>query len=148
MSKSATYEAAILELLLNATGIANIADNTATSPATELFVSLHTASPGVGGNQSTSEISYTGYARVAVARANTSSAWTITGSNPASASPNANIVFGTMTAGTGGTASFFGIGSESSGAGTLYYFGTITPNIVVSDGVQPVLTTASTITET
>ncbi len=32
------------------------------------FVALHTADPGLGGNQTTSEASYTDYARVAVSR--------------------------------------------------------------------------------
>jgi hypothetical protein len=148
MSKSAAFEASVLALVLNATGIANIADNTATSPLTDLYVAMHTASPGVAGTQSTSEITYTGYGRVAVARSAGSPAWTITGSNPASASPNANITFPVSAGGTGGTITYFSVGSEASGAGEIYYFGTVTPNIVVTSGVQPVLTTASTITET
>lgn len=40
-----------------------------------LYVSLHTADPGVGGDQSTNEATYTSYARVAVAR--TTGGWTI-----------------------------------------------------------------------
>lgn len=40
-----------------------------------LYVSLHTADPGVAGDQSTNEATYTSYARVAVAR--TTGGWTI-----------------------------------------------------------------------
>ncbi len=148
MPKSAAYETDQLALLLNATGIANIADNTATSPLANLYVALHTSNPGPTGTQSTDEVSYTSYARVAVARSNASPAWTITGSNPASASPTANITFPTSTGGTGGTVTYFSIGSEASGAGVIYYYGTVSPNIAVSSGVAPQLTTASTITET
>lgn len=141
MSKSNAYETDLLELLFNATAIANIADNTATSPLTNLYVSLHTADPGETGTAVTSECAYTSYARVAVAR--TSGGWTITGN---SVSPVANISFPAATGGTE-TATHFGIVSTASGAGVLYYSGTVTPNISISSGVTPVLTTASTITE-
>ena len=36
--------------------------------ATTLFLSLHTAAVGLGGNQLTNEVSYTGYSRVALSR--------------------------------------------------------------------------------
>ncbi len=145
MSKANAYEADILKLLLNATAIANIADNAAGSPLTNLYVAIHTADPGETGDQTTSEISYTGYARVAVAR--TTGGWTISGTNPCVASPVAAITFGAMTAGAGGTATHFSVGSASSGAGRIFYSGTITPNIAVSAGVTPQLSTASTIAE-
>jgi len=68
MSKSNAFENSLLKLIFNATAIANLADNAATSPLTNLYVSLHTADPGEAGDQSTNEVSYTSYARVAVAR--------------------------------------------------------------------------------
>jgi hypothetical protein len=148
MPKSGALETGVLNLVLNATGIANIADNTATSPLTNLYFALHTASPGASGNQSANEISYTGYSRVAVLRNTGSPAWTLTGTNPVSASPNSNVTFGTSTGGTGGTITYFSLGSLASGAGVIYYYGTVTPNITVTTGVAPQLTTASTITET
>lgn len=141
MSKSNTFENDILKLVFNATAIANLADNAATSPLTNLYVSLHTADPTDTGVENTSECAYTGYARVAVAR--TSGGWTVTGN---SVSPAANIDFGACTAGTE-TATHFGVGFASSGATELLYSGTITPNISISNGVTPRLTTASTITE-
>jgi len=55
------------ELPIHLASIASIADNAASSPNTNLFVALHTADPGVGGNQTTNEVGYTSYARVAVA---------------------------------------------------------------------------------
>tara|TARA_R110000868_G_scaffold46706_1_gene154104 strand:- start:4 stop:432 length:429 start_codon:yes stop_codon:yes gene_type:complete len=141
MSKSNAFENSLLKLIFNATAIANLADNAATSPLTNLYVSLHTADPGEAGDQSTSEASYTGYARVAVAR--TTGGWTVTNN---SVSPVANIDFGNCTAGTS-TVTYFGVGTASTGAGVLYYSGTVSPSISVSSGVTPRLTTASTITE-
>ena len=142
MSKGNTFENDFLKLIFNATAIANIADNAASSPLTNLYVSLHTADPGEAGDQTTSEISYTGYARVAVARSG--SGFTVTNN---SVSPAATITFGAMTAGTGGTVTHFAIGTAASGTGKILYSGTVSPNISVVTGVTPSLTTASTITE-
>lgn len=141
MSKTNTAENSILKLIFNATAWANIADNAASSPLTSLYVSLHTADPGEAGDQTTNEIAYTSYARVAVTR--DSSNWTVTNN---SVSPAATISFPAGTGGSG-TATHFGIGSASSGAGVLYYKGTVTPNVVCGNGITPQLTTASAITE-
>lgn len=141
MSKGDTFENDWLKLIFQATAIANIADNAATSPLTNLYVSLHTADPADAGNQTTSETAYTSYARVAVAR--TAGGWTVTGN---SVSPAANIDFPACTGGTA-TITHFGIGTASSGTGKLLYSGTVSPNISVSSGVTPRLTTASTVTE-
>lgn len=141
MSKGNTFENDYLALIFNATAIANIADNAAASPLTSLYVSLHTADPGEAGNQTTNEATYTGYARVAVAR--TSGGWTVTGN---SVSPVANIDFPVATGGTN-TITYFAVGTAASGTGKLLYSGTVTPNISVSSGVIPRLTTASAITE-
>jgi hypothetical protein len=139
--KAATFENDLLKLIFNGTAIANVADNAAASPLTNLYVSLHTADPTDSGNQTSSETSYTGYARVAVAR--TSGGFTVTAS---SVSPAANIDFAQCTAGTA-TITHFAIGTASSGTGKILYSGTVTPNISVSAGVIPRLTTASTVTE-
>lgn len=141
MSKSNAFENSLLKLIFNATAIANLADNAASSPLTNLYVSLHTADPGEAGDQSTSEATYTGYARVAVLR--TTGGWTVTNN---SVSPVANIDFPNCTGGTN-TITYFGVGTASTGAGVLYYSGTVSPSISVSSGVTPRLTTASTITE-
>jgi hypothetical protein len=141
MSKGNVFENDFLKLIFNATPIADIADNDATSPLTNLYVALHTADPGEAGDQTTSEIAYTSYARVAVAR--TSGGWTVTNN---SVSPVANINFPAGTGGAG-TATHFSVGTTISGAGKILYKGTITPNIVCGNGVTPQITTASTITE-
>jgi hypothetical protein len=141
MSKGNTYENDLLLMLLNATPIANVCDNAATSPLTNLSVALHTADPGEAGTQSTSEITYTSYARVSVAR--TAGGWTVASG---SASPVANISFPAGTGGAG-TATHFSIGPTGGGATKIFYSGIITPNIVCGNGITPVITTASTITE-
>jgi len=145
MSKGNVFSSDILKLIFNATAIADLAENDATSPATTLTVALHTADPGEAGTQSTSEIAYTGYARIAVAR--TSGGWTVAGGDPdpATVSPAANIDFGEMTGGAGGTVTHFSVGTGV--ANKSLYSGTVTPNIVVTTGVTPRLKTTSTITE-
>jgi len=140
VSKGNTYEDDILKLIFNATAIADLADNDATSPATTLTVALHTADPGEAGSQLTNETAYTGYARVAVAR--TTGGWTVSGG---SVSPVANIDFGECTASPGAAITHFSVGTGVSNK--LLYSGTVTPNITMAVGVIPRLKTTSTITE-
>lgn len=73
-----SWIADILNLLFVNSNAANIGDATGlrgSSTVGSLYVSLHTADPGTTGDQTTSEATYTSYARVAVAR--TSGGWTI-----------------------------------------------------------------------
>lgn len=141
MSKGNVFESDFLLLIFNATAIANIADNASVSPLTDLQWSLATADPGEAGDQTTNEAAYTGYARVAVSR--TGGGHTVTGS---SMSPTAAITFPAATGGSE-TETHFTVGTAASGAGKVLYFGTVTPNIVVSASVEPELTVASTISE-
>jgi hypothetical protein len=141
MSKGNTFENDWLLLVFNATGIANIADNASSSPLTNLYVSLHTGDPGEAGDQTTNECAYTSYARVAVARSG--SGWTVTAN---SVSPAAEISFPAATGGSE-TATHFAVGTAASSTGKVLYAGTITPNISISSGVTPKLTTATAITE-
>jgi len=129
MGKQATFANDILKLILQAVAIANLADNAASSPDTNLYVSLHTADP-TAGNQSTSETAYTNYVRVAVAR--TSGGWAVSsavGSNVAA------ITFAQCGV-TGATITHFGIGRLSSGTGKLLYSGS-TNSLAVSNGITP-----------
>lgn len=142
MSKGNTFETDILGLIFNATAIANIADNAATSPLTQLFVALHTADPGEAGVQNTSETAYTGYARVAVNRS--SGGWTV---SAGSVSPNANIDFGQCTASPGAAITHASIGVASSGATKILYKGALSASITMAVGVIPRITAGSTITE-
>ena len=145
MSKSNSAENNLLKLIFNNTTWAGIGDATGivgSTAAGNLFSGLATADPGEAGDQSSSEISYTGYGRVATPR--TTGGWVVTNN---SVSPAATISFGPMTAGAGGTASFWLVGKSTSGVGELLYSGGITPPITVNNGGTPQLTTASAITE-
>lgn len=142
MSKGNTFENDLMKLIFNATAIANIADNAASAPLTNLAVALHTADPGETGDQTTSETAYTGYARVSVAR--TSGGWTITNN---SASPVANIDFGECTASPGGAITHVSVGVTGGGATKILYKGALSPNITMAVGVIPRIKTTSTITE-
>src|ERR1700704_1232855 len=126
-----TTRNAILLLIFNATTWANYAINATSTPQTNVDVALHTADPGNAGTMSTSEITYTSYARVSVAR--TSGGWTVTTN---SCSPVAAITFPAGTGGAG-TAPHFGLGTLTSGAGVRQYSGTVTPNIITGNGITP-----------
>ena len=142
MSKGNVFENDLLNLIFNATAIALIADNTVTTPLTNLRIALHTSTPDEAGDQTTNEAAYGAYARVNVAR--TTAGWAA--STGGSTSPQANIDFAQATSGSE-TITHFSIGTATSGAGKVLYYGTVTPNIVVSAGVTPRLTTASVISE-
>lgn len=141
MSKGDTFENDLVKLIFQATAIANIADNAATSPLTSLYLSLHTADPGETGSQTTNEATYTSYARVAVAR--TSSGFTISNNQVTLA---ANTDFPAATGGTN-TITHFGVGTASSGAGKLLYKGSLSPSISVSSGVTPRINSGVIVTE-
>lgn len=142
MAKAASYETDLLELIFNGTAIADLAENDTTSPATNLYVSLHTADPSAG-NQSTSEVAYGSYARVAVAR--TSGGWTVSGNG---VSNTAEVQFPAQTDATSGTITHFGIGTTVSGATALLYAGSISPTIAMANGVQPTFASSDiTVTE-
>lgn len=145
MSKSNTFENSLLLLIFNNTDIANIGDAAGiqgSAVAGSLYVALHTADPGEAGSAITSETAYTGYAREAVAR---SGAGFVVTDN--SVSPAADIDFGECTASPGTALTHFSIVNTASGAGTILYSGTLTPNINMAVGVIPRLKSTSTITE-
>ena len=134
MSMTNAAEAALLDLLFLNVDWADIGDaaglqNSAT--AGSFYISLHSADPGEAGNQSTNEISYTGYARVGVAR--TAGGWTRTTSTIAN---TALVQFGQCTGGTA-TATHFGIGTDSTGTGNLLLKGALNASLSISNGIQP-----------
>ena len=140
MTISNTTETAILKLVFQAIAWGNYADNAATSPQTNVDVALHTADPGDTGTQTTSETTYTSYARVSVAR--TTGGWS---ESSGTVTPVATIAFPAGTGGSG-TVTHFSTGKTGGGASAILWSGTVTPNIVTGNGVTPQLTTSSTIT--
>lgn len=139
-----------LQLLFNGTAISSpsLAMNENTSPLTSLYVALHTADPTTGATtQTSSEVltgAYSGYARVAVSRASTGAGWSVTANV---VNPLSTVSFPACTGGTGATISYWSVGTSSSGASQVLYVGSVSPNIIVSNGVTPQLTTASSITQ-
>ena len=139
MSFTNATEAAIIALVFNATTWDDFAQNDGSSPLTAFNLSGHTADPGEAGAQNTTELAYTSYARVSVNR--NSGGWTCSG-NAATLTANTDFPAGT---GGSGTMTHFGVGKDSSGAGTLYGSGTVTPNVVTGSGVTPRLTTSTSV---
>lgn len=140
MSKNNAWENDLLLLLFNndATTL-DIGDSSGLQPsggAGSFYISLHTADPGEGGNQGTSETSYTGYARVAVARS--AAGFTVAGTAPTKVTNAALITFGACTVGTP-TIRFFGIGISATAGdtGALLYSGQLTADLAVSPGITP-----------
>lgn len=132
MPKSTAACNAILALIFNATAWADIAENDASSPLSNLYLSLHTADPGVGNNQTTNETSYTNYARIAVVR--TTSGWTAPSGG---ATANAALAQFAQCGVTGATITHVAIGTASSGAGTVLYAGALSSSLAVANGIQP-----------
>lgn len=136
-----TAAANTIKLLFQAVAWSLVADNAASTPLTSLYLTLHTASPS-GGTQSTSAAAYTSYVYKSVTRAS--------GAGGIDQSTNTAALHDltSFAAATGGseTETHFAIGQSSSGAGIIMFWGTVSPNIVVSSGVTPQITTASFLT--
>ena len=124
MSKSNTTENDFMLYTFNGTAIS-------WNGNTNLYIALHTADPGEAGTQTTSEATYTSYARVTVAR--TSGGFTVAGNQ---ASNTALVQFPQCTGGTN-TITHVSVGTASSGAGQILYSGALTSSLSISSGIQP-----------
>lgn len=132
MPKSTSTCNSILALIFNATAWADLAENDASSPVTDLYVSLHTSDPGVGGSQATNEAAYTNYARVAVVR--TTSGWAAPSGG---ATSNAALIQFPQCGVTGATVTHVAIGKASSGVGLVLYAGALNSSLAVANLIQP-----------
>lgn len=142
MPKSTNTCNNFLALLYNATAWANIADNAASSPITNIYIALATATGAVGDTMSTNEATYTNYARQTVAR--TTSGWTAPASRSTSnvaqiTFPQCGVTGNTITSAKAG---------KAVGASDVFHYGDLNSSIVVSNLIQPVFAIgAVTITE-
>ena len=137
MSASNACESDILKLIFNNTTWANVGDATGivgSTSAGSLYVSLHTADPGEAGDQTTSEATYTSYARAAVARS--TGGWTVSGTAPTQVANAASVGFPACTGGSN-TITYFAIGRASSGTGEIIVSGALTASLSVSSGITP-----------
>lgn len=131
--KGNTFINDYLKLVFNAVAIANIADNAATSPLTNLYVGLHTGTLSASSAQNTTECDYGGYGRVAVSRS--TAGWVA-----ASAQTTSNVAavtFGSHTSGSNDTATDVSIGTASSGVGKVLYWGALNSSLLISSGITP-----------
>lgn len=146
MGFGAQFASDLTKLIFTAQAIANIADNAAGSPSTNLWVSLHTADPGSTGTQGNNEGGYAQYTRVGVAR--TTGGWSPSGSS-GQANPVANIDFPQNTSTSTGAFTFAAVGlTSASTSGKIIASGALSVNINYAQNVTPRLTTASTFTLT
>lgn len=134
----------------NVTGY-TLAANGGGTPATNLYVSLHTADPfttagsGTVDTQNASEAAYTGYLRVAVARSG--SGWSLSSETMSNV---AAITFPQSSSGPE-VETYCGIGLNSiaqSSTGVLLWYGALTSSLTVNNGITPSFAiSALTITE-
>jgi hypothetical protein len=124
MSKGNTTEAELIAFVFRGTAVAWSGNG-------NFFVALHTADPGEGGGQTTSEASYTGYARVAVSR--DAGGWALSGNQSSNA---AEVTFPECTGGTQ-TLTHFSIGLAASGASQIIYKGALTASLAISNLITP-----------
>ena len=131
MPKSTTTCNNLLKLLFNAVAWANVADNAAASPLTNLYLSLHSADPGVGNSQLTNEVAYTNYVRIAVPR--TVGGWTVA----TNTAVNAALAQFAQCGVTGASATHVAIGTAASGAGNVLYAGALSATLTIANLIQP-----------
>lgn len=134
MSATNAFETSLLGLIITNVDAANVGDATGlrgSSTAGVFWISLHTASPGETGDQTTSETAYTNYARQDEARNTTQ--WTVTGNT----ADNDNAISFPQCGASGATLTDFGLGSATSGAGNLFLYGSLTASLAVSNGITP-----------
>lgn len=144
MSKSNVFENAFLLLVFNNVAITLIGDASGllgSAAAGNLYLSGHSADPGEAGDQTTNEIAYGGYARIAVPR--TSGGFTVS-ANTAALTVAQDFPLGSSGS---GTITHVGIGTSSSGAGKLLFKGAITPNLDVGAGKTPRVNAGTVVTE-
>jgi len=134
MSATNAFETALLNLIILNIDVANVGDAAGlqnSAAAGVFWISLHTASPGETGSQTTNETAYTNYARQDEAR--NASQWTVTGNT----ADNDNAIGFPTGGASGATLTDFGLGSDTSGAGNLFLFGALTASLAVSSGITP-----------
>lgn len=132
MPKSTSFANSLLELILKATTFADFAENDTTSPATNLYISLHTADPGIGGSQLTNEAAYTNYDRVAVARSG--AGWDVVDEEAA----NAALIQFPQCGASGATVTHVAIGkADLPSAGLVIWAGALAASLAVANLIQP-----------
>jgi hypothetical protein len=126
MPKSTDACNRILNLMYRATAWANVADNAAASPLTNVVVALHTGSLTAATNsQAELEVAYTNYARQNVAR---STGW-VAGSG--GSTNNSALLQFPQSGATGATLHTVSTGTTISGATPVWHYGGLNSPITI-----------------
>ena len=104
--------------------------------STTLYLALHTGAVGLGGDQTSNEVAYTGYGRIAILRNNSTGEFT---TSVAASSSNQNLLqFGNATAGSFPiTATHASIGENASSTGTMITTGALSSPLVINLNINP-----------
>jgi hypothetical protein len=103
--------------------------------ATTLYLSLHTGTIGAGGDQTTNEVAYTGYARVAFSR---TSGGLFTAASGGQITSGSLVLFGLATAGSFPIVATHGaIGVAASGAGKVLKYAAHPTPIIINAASRP-----------
>jgi hypothetical protein len=141
MSKSNTWESDLLKLVFQNVTAAGIGDGTGlvgSGTAGVLYLSLHTADPTEGGNQQSSEATYTNYTRISVVRG--VGTWTVTQVDigPSTVTNAAQVTFPqAATASPTNIITHVGVGTAFTGTGKLLYSGALASSLTVSQNITP-----------
>lgn len=132
MAKSTNTCNSILALIFNGSPFTNLAINATAAPLTNLYVSLHTGDPGVGGSQLTNEATYGAYARLAIIR--TTDGWNVPA---AGATKNKALAQFVECNGSTNSIEYVAVGTDAAGAGRVLYAGQLSSPRTISAGIQP-----------
>lgn len=122
----------ILALIFNGTAWADIAENDSSTPATNLYIRLHTGAVAAGDPGNQNEATYGGYAALAVVR--TSVGWTVPSGGATSNAALAQFV--ECTSGSN-IISHVSINKSAAGAGACLYAGALASPRTITAGIQP-----------
>ena len=131
MPKSTATNNAILALIYNATTWANVAINATSSPITDIYVRLATASYSVSSTGSSNEATYTNYAEQTVVRSTLG--WT---APSGSSTSNAAAIEFPQCGASGNTITSM-CTSQAPGASQVLHYGDLNASIAVSNQIQP-----------
>lgn len=138
MGMSSAAAAAVLSLILENASWAGVGDSTGlvgSTVAGHVYVSLHTDDPGADGDQTTNEVAFTGYARLAIVRSG--GIWTIGGA-PVTATNIGLLTFDACTAGSA-DATYAAIGTDPTGAGEIIASGALGSLLPIVANVVPTI---------
>jgi len=128
MPKATAVCNSIVNLMYRATAWANVADNAASSPVTNVTVHLHTASLTAGtGTQAENKATYTNYAGVTAAR---STGWAAASGG---ATSNASTLSFPQCGVTGNTITHVSTGDATNS----WHYGALNSPLAVSSGITP-----------